>query len=69
MAHDADMAILVARTDWDVPKHAGITYFLIDMRQPGVEVRQIVEMNITTRLTRCFLPMRECQYPTLLRDQ
>ena len=26
MAHDADMAILVARTDWDVPKHAGITY-------------------------------------------
>ena len=27
MAHDADMAILVARTDWDAPKHAGITYF------------------------------------------
>jgi len=55
MAHDADMAILVARTDWDVPKHAGITYFLIDMRQPGVEVRQIVEMNYHDSFNEVFL--------------
>ena len=55
MAHDADMAILVACTDWDVPKHAGITYFLIDMRQPGVEVRQIVEMNYHDSFNEVFL--------------
>jgi alkylation response protein AidB-like acyl-CoA dehydrogenase len=55
MAHQADMAILVARTDWDVPKHAGITYFLIDMRQPGVEVRQIVEMNYHDSFNEVFL--------------
>ena len=55
MAHDADMAILVARTDWDVPKHAGITYFLLDMRQPGVEVRQILEMNYHDSFNEVFM--------------
>ena len=55
MAHQADMAILVARTDWDVAKHAGITYFLLDMRQPGVEVRQILEMNYHDSFNEVFL--------------
>lgn len=55
MAHAADMAILVARTDWDVPKHAGITYFLLDMRQPGVNVRQILEMNFHDSFNEVFL--------------
>ncbi|MEM7001609.1 MAG: acyl-CoA dehydrogenase family protein [Pseudomonadota bacterium] len=44
-AHHADFGILVARTDWDVPKHQGISYFLIDMHQPGVEVRPLRQMN------------------------
>jgi len=44
-AHHADYGLLVARTNWDVPKHAGITYFAIDMRQPGIEVRQLRQMN------------------------
>ena len=66
MAHDADMAILVARTDWDAPKHAGITYFLIDMRQPGVEVRQIVEMNYHDSFNEVFLTDARVPYPTLL---
>jgi alkylation response protein AidB-like acyl-CoA dehydrogenase len=44
-AHHADYGILVARTDWDAPKHQGLTYFVIDMRQPGVEVRQLRQMN------------------------
>ena len=37
-AHHADFGILVARSNWDLPKHQGLSYFLIDMRQPGVEV-------------------------------
>ncbi|MDT3444198.1 MULTISPECIES: acyl-CoA dehydrogenase family protein [unclassified Pseudofrankia] len=37
----ADYGVLLARTDPDVPKRNGITYFLIDMRQPGVEVRSL----------------------------
>src|SRR6476469_4399330 len=34
--------MLVARTDFEVPKHKGLTYFLMDMEQPGVQVRQLV---------------------------
>src|SRR5580704_2230653 len=37
-AHRADWAVLLARTDPDVPKRDGITYFLVDLHQPGVEV-------------------------------
>ncbi|MBA3654225.1 MAG: acyl-CoA dehydrogenase family protein [Actinobacteria bacterium] len=37
--------ILIARTNADVPKHEGITYFVIDMEQPGVEVRPLKEMT------------------------
>ena len=44
-AHHADFGILVARTDWDLPKHQGLSYFLINMRQPGVEARPLKQMN------------------------
>jgi alkylation response protein AidB-like acyl-CoA dehydrogenase len=43
-AHHSDWAILLARTDPDAPKHRGITYFLVDMKSPGVEVRPLVNM-------------------------
>ncbi|MEX2293956.1 MAG: acyl-CoA dehydrogenase family protein [Acidimicrobiales bacterium] len=41
----ADLGMLIARTDADVPKHQGITYFGIDMHQKGVEIRPLVEMT------------------------
>jgi len=44
-AHVARWGILVARTDPSVPKHAGLTYFIIEMDQPGIEVRPIREMT------------------------
>ena len=44
-AHHADMGMLVARTDWNVPKHRGITYFALPMHQPGIEVRPLRQMN------------------------
>lgn len=44
-AHYARHGILIARTDPDAPKHRGITYFLIDMQQPGVEIRPLREMT------------------------
>jgi alkylation response protein AidB-like acyl-CoA dehydrogenase len=40
-AHLADFAVLLARTDPDVPKREGLTFFLLSMRQPGVEVRPL----------------------------
>ncbi|MEM7342431.1 MAG: acyl-CoA dehydrogenase family protein [Actinomycetota bacterium] len=54
-AQHADMAILVARTDWDAVKHAGLTYFLLDMRQPGIEVRPIRQMNEYSSFNEVFL--------------
>ena len=54
-AHHADLAIMVARTAWDVPKHQGISYFVLPMRQPGVEVRPIVQMNRHASFNEVFL--------------
>jgi alkylation response protein AidB-like acyl-CoA dehydrogenase len=42
-AHHADWGWLAARTDPDVPKHKGITLFLLDMKSPGVSVRPILD--------------------------
>ena len=44
-AHHADYGLLLARTDVDVPKHKGMTYFIIDIHQPGVEVVPLRQMN------------------------
>ena len=41
----ADRGLLVARTDIDVPKHRGMSYFIIDVDQPGIEIRPIRQMN------------------------
>ena len=44
-AHRADYGLLLARTDVDVPKHKGLTYFILGMHQPGVEVMPLRQMN------------------------
>lgn len=45
LAHTSKWGMLVARTDPDVPKHQGMTYFIVDMRQPGVEVRPLRQIT------------------------
>ena len=44
-AHHAEFGLLLARTDWDVPKHQGLTYFVIDMTQEQVQVFPLKQMN------------------------
>jgi alkylation response protein AidB-like acyl-CoA dehydrogenase len=55
MAQHAHMAILVARTDPAVPKHAGLTYFLCDMTQPGVDVRPLRQITGEAEFNEVFL--------------
>ncbi|MEN8706434.1 MAG: acyl-CoA dehydrogenase family protein [Nocardioides marinisabuli] len=54
-AHLADFAILVARTDPDVPKHGGLSYFLLGMREPGVEVRPLRQLTGEAEFNEVFL--------------
>ncbi len=42
--HQADWMILLARTDVEAPKHKGISYFLVDMKTPGIQVRPLVNL-------------------------
>jgi alkylation response protein AidB-like acyl-CoA dehydrogenase len=51
----ADMGMLLARTDPDLPKHRGMTYFAIDMHQPGVEARPLKTMNGSSQFCEVFL--------------
>jgi alkylation response protein AidB-like acyl-CoA dehydrogenase len=45
LAHIADYMMLLARTDPEAPKHKGITYFLLDLKLPGVTVKPLVQMT------------------------
>jgi alkylation response protein AidB-like acyl-CoA dehydrogenase len=54
-AHLADFGVLLARTDPDVPKRQGITYFLLDLHQPGVEVRPLRHITGEVDFNEVFL--------------
>src|SRR6478752_305529 len=47
--------MLVARTDFDAPKHKGLTYFLMDMEQPGVQVRPLVQITGEPEFNELFI--------------
>ncbi|HEY1116769.1 MAG TPA: acyl-CoA dehydrogenase family protein, partial [Acidimicrobiales bacterium] len=54
-AQGADYGMLIARTDWDQPKHRGITFFWFPMRQDGVEVRPLRQATGDSRFNEVFL--------------
>ena len=54
-AHKADWGLLLARTDWEQRKHRGLSYFVIDMKQPGVSVHPLRQMNGHASFNQVFL--------------
>lgn len=54
-AQSADYGLLIARTDWDVPKHEGLSFFIIEMRQPGIEIRPINQITGDSHFNEVFL--------------
>ena len=54
-AKKADYGMLIARTDWDVPKHQGISFFWCPMKQAGVDVRPIRQITGESHFNEVFL--------------
>jgi alkylation response protein AidB-like acyl-CoA dehydrogenase len=52
---EAEYGMLIARTDWDVPKHRGITFFFLPMRQVGVDVRPLRQITGDSRFNEVFI--------------
>jgi hypothetical protein len=63
--HESEFAMLLARTDPGVTKHQGITYFGVDMRSPGVEVRPLINMAGQIEFNEVFLT--DVRVPDLYR--
>ncbi len=53
-AHLSDFGIVVVRTDPNVPKHEGLTFFFLDMKSPGIEIRPIHQMSGTRHFNEVF---------------
>ncbi|SEJ17273.1 Acyl-CoA dehydrogenase [Sphingomonas sp. OV641] len=54
-ARVADYGMLIARTDWDVPKHRGISFFFLPMKQEGVEVRPLRQITDEAHFNEVFI--------------
>jgi alkylation response protein AidB-like acyl-CoA dehydrogenase len=67
-AQHSDWGILLARTDWDVPKHRGITYFLFPMRQRGVEIRPLRQMTGGAHFNEVFFTDARVPHENILGD-
>ena len=55
LGHVASVGMLLARTDPDAPKHRGLSFFLVEMHSPGIEVRPVMDMTGDSKFNEVFL--------------
>jgi alkylation response protein AidB-like acyl-CoA dehydrogenase len=67
-AASADYGMLIARTNWDVPKHRGISFFFLPMKQPGVEVRPLRQITGESQFNEVFFTDAHCPEDNLLGE-
>ncbi|MCU1454178.1 MAG: putative acyl-CoA dehydrogenase [Acidimicrobiales bacterium] len=67
-ADTADFGMLLARTDPEQPKHRGMSYFVIEMHQPGIEVRPLRQMNGASSFCEVFLSEARVRPERLIGD-
>ena len=65
-AATADYGMLVTRTDWDVPKHQGISFFFLPMKQDGIEVRPIKQITGESHFNEVFIDQARVPAENLL---
>lgn len=65
-AASSQYGLLIARTNWDVPKHKGLSYFMIPMRQPGIEVRPLAQITGECHFNEVFLSDATVPHANLL---
>ena len=65
-AKHAERGMLVARTNWDVPKHRGLGYFIIDVDQPGIEIRPLKQMNGAAHFNEVFFDEARVPHENLI---
>ena len=68
-AATADYGMLIARTDWDKPKHAGISFFFLPMKQPGVEVRPLRQITDESHFNEVFITDATVPAENLLKSE
>ncbi len=68
-AFGSHYGLLLARTDWDQPKHRGITYFALPMQQPGVEVRPLAQANYHSSFNEVFLTDARVEHVNMVGGQ
>ncbi len=54
-AREATYALMLARTDWDAPKHRGLSYFVVPMHQPGIEIRPLHQVTGESHFNEVFI--------------
>ncbi len=67
--HKADWMHILTRTDPNAPKHKGVSYFLLDMKTPGIEVRPLVNMADTHEFNQVFFTNARVPARNMLGEQ